>query len=208
VRAVLHRPLYRGEIVWGATKQGSAFGSHVFERQPQERWTVVHDEALRIVDDRLWADAHSRLASSRKVYLRGTNGRLGGKPPSGVTSRYLLSGQMACSACGASLTVRSRRCGRGRWFYFVCSSYDHRGSCVCANGTVLPMEDADIAVLERLEDDILDVDVITGAIDDAVEQLRPSAAETEAKRSTLRDDLQRRCARAAPSAAFGMARRC
>ena len=47
---------------------------------------------MPIVPEELWNAAHERLRRGRDTYLRGTDGRLFGRPGSGVESKYLLPG--------------------------------------------------------------------------------------------------------------------
>jgi site-specific DNA recombinase len=189
VRAILHRPTYRGETVWAKTKKCNRWGQQQLQKRPKSEWLSVSQPELRIVSDELWDATHRRLTASAATYLRSTNGHMWGRPPTGVESKYLLSGFLQCACCGASMTVRTRGRGRQRYFY-VCASYDHRGQTVCANGMPLPMDAADDAVLTKLEDYVLDPDVIEGAILDAVQELRPSRAASEARRMTLKKDLR------------------
>ena len=147
---------------------------------------------LRIVSDDEWAAAHRRLDAAKRVYLRSVkDGHMWGRPPAGIESKYLLSGLMRCSCCGASMTVRSSSYGRRRFFYFICASYDHRGRTVCPNGLPLPMAVADEAILSKLSDFVLDREVVEGAILDAVQELRPSRDTVEAKRTALEAELRR-----------------
>ena len=46
--------------------------------------------------------------------------------------------------------------GRKRLFYYICTSYSHRGHTVCANNVPLPMVAADDAILTELSDYVLD----------------------------------------------------
>jgi hypothetical protein len=90
VRDVLHRELYRGEVVWGRTKKRDLWGlrqSRSFaRRRPQDDWTRVAVPELRILSDEAWEAAHKRLWASRPAYLRATNGQLHGRPVNGVLS--------------------------------------------------------------------------------------------------------------------------
>jgi hypothetical protein len=58
----------------------------------ESEWIRHRDEALRIVPDELWEAAHERIEGARLVYLRGTAGRLWGRPANGQESRYPFTG--------------------------------------------------------------------------------------------------------------------
>jgi hypothetical protein len=74
VRAILTRPLYRGEIVWNQTRKRTPWGVKAQRRCPETECVRVPAPALRIVPEPLWRDAQERLATSRAAYVRGTNG--------------------------------------------------------------------------------------------------------------------------------------
>jgi len=107
------------------------------------QWVRVTVESPRVVPGELWEAAHARLAASRAAYRRGSPGEWKGRPPSGVTSKYLLTGMLQCGSCHASLVVvshdwkRRRRCG------YACYNYHSRGPAVCPNALETPMEETD-----------------------------------------------------------------
>ena len=158
VRAVLYRELYRGEIVWNRTKKRDTWGVKCQRPRPESEWLRVPAPALRIVDEALWDAAHARLAATRQTYLRTQGGRLWGRPPSGLASRYLLTGIARCGICGGGLEVRSRSHGRQRAFFYSCSSFYRRGPEVCPNRYEIPMRTADAAVIEALLSELLTPD--------------------------------------------------
>ena len=87
------------------------------------------------------------------------------------------------------MTVRAS--SHGRQYYYVCSSYDHRGRTVCPNGLRLPMPAADDAILARITDYVLSPEIVEGAVAGALEELRPSRDSMETRRSATRAALQK-----------------
>ena len=187
VRSTLHNNLYRGVFVWNKTKQSDAWGKRKCQARPESDWIRVDVPNLRIVTNEEWNAAHHRIQSAAAVYLRRTNGQVWGRPPSGIESKYLLSGMMACALCGQSMIARSS--SHGRQFYFVCASYDCRGRAVCTNGLRLPMKRAEEAILSKVSDYVLDPDIVEGAIADAILELRPSRDKVDAKRTVLQAEI-------------------
>lgn len=114
VRAILLRETYRGRIVWGRTKGRNEAGERKASRRPDREWLTVPAEHLRIVSDALWTAAHRRMAATAATYLKTPDGQLHGRPPTGIGSRYLLTGLSAC-ACGSGFMAHSRLSGRTRW---------------------------------------------------------------------------------------------
>jgi hypothetical protein len=78
LRAVLHRDLYRGRIVWNQRKKRNEWGQVRVTVRETSDWVAVEAPTLRIVPEALWQAAHARLAGTRAAYLRGTGGHLWG----------------------------------------------------------------------------------------------------------------------------------
>jgi len=168
VSAVVHRPLYRGEIVYNRTQKRDQWGEKRQRSRPQEDVVRIHKEELRIVSDELWHAAHGRLEGSRAAYLRGTQGDTHGRPVTGTDSKYLLTGMASCAECGGGLYVRSRSHGKLRAFFYGCATYHNRGTSVCTNHHEVPMITTDQAVLESLEQYVLHPDVVESAVTEAM----------------------------------------
>jgi site-specific DNA recombinase len=155
VRTVLYRELYRGISIWNRRRQTDAWGQRKCERRPEEEWIRAEVPHLRIVTHEQWADAHRRLSAARQTCFASSNGNRWGRPPTGVQSKYLLTGPLRCACCGASMKVRSGTYGLGQRLFYVCASYNDRGSAICGNGLRLPMTVADDAVLTKLSSDVI-----------------------------------------------------
>jgi len=186
---VLHRDLYRGLIVWNRTKRRDEWGLKKSTPRDPSEWVREMDERLRIVSDALWQAVHERLGRARQAYLRGTEGQVWGRPPSGVESKYLLTGMATCGWCGATLHVRSRSHGRRRAFFYGCTAHHHRGSRVCRNGLELPMVETDEALLTTLEAQLLHPEVVQRAVREAVAHLSAAPAQPPARIEAARAEL-------------------
>jgi site-specific DNA recombinase len=190
VRAVLHRPLYRGEIVWNRTQKRDRWGKKKQSHRPEAAWIRREAPALRIVPEELWRAAHERLDGVRQAYLRGTDGRLWGRPGSGIESKYLLTGLAICGACGRTLHVRTRSHGRKRAAFYGCSAHHLRGTSVCANRLELPMVETNEALLAALEEDLLHPDAIALGLREAVDTITaPSSADGTERCAAIRREI-------------------
>jgi site-specific DNA recombinase len=171
VRTVLFRTLYRGVVTWNRTKKRNAFGQ--VQQRPRDpgEWVQLDVPEWRIISDELGQAAHARLKRARENYLAGTQGQPWGRPVTGTTAKYLLTGIARCGVCGAGLSVRSRAHGSGRSFRYVCATHHYRGRAICPNGLELRQPVADDAVLELLGGDILRPSVVEPAIALALDTL-------------------------------------
>jgi site-specific DNA recombinase len=118
IREVLHRELYLGRVVYGRTtwkrRRDRETGLAKKVKVAASKAPVVReDPTLRIVPDELWAAARERMAATHAVYLRRMGGQLGGKPASGLESRYLLAGFLRCGVCGGNLIISKKTGKRG-----------------------------------------------------------------------------------------------
>jgi site-specific DNA recombinase len=159
VYEVMFRPLYRGEIVWNKTKKRDTWGKSQQRARPEGTWIRRDAPALRIVPEEVWSAAHRRLDDSRTKYLRGTDGRLWGRP-SGNDSKYLLPGFARCAQCNGVMHVRSHDHGRRRAQFYACTSYHKRGRAICSNGLEVSMERIDAAVLGAIAKQVLQPDIV------------------------------------------------
>lgn len=182
VREVLYRPIYRGELVWNKSRKRDTWGQVRQQDRPEAEWLRRPAPELRVVDEALWQAAHIRLAESRALYLRSTNGQVWGHPARGTESKYLLVGLAKCGVCGSGLSVRTRSHGKHRAFYYVCTGYHLRGRHVCSNHYELPMEDTNSAVLTAVGEQVLTPDILQEAIDRAAERLSTWQQDDEAER--------------------------
>jgi site-specific DNA recombinase len=191
VRDVLYRELYRGVSVWNRTQKRDAWGQKRPQRRAEREWIRIEAPDLRMIAEELWQAAHDRLRGSRETYIRATAGRLWGRPSNGIESKYLLTGMAACGRCGGALTARSRSHGRRRGLFYHCLTNVQRGRAVCDNNLVVPLKDADEAVLTTIEDDVLRPEVMAAALHEAVARLTAPHADREAVRERLRGARRR-----------------
>lgn len=123
VRAVLHNPIYRGELVTFKTKKRDRSGDIAPTPRPPEEWVHVQREDLRIVTDEQWEAAHARIQRARASlplvdrFVRGRDGE----------SKYLLAGFARCATCGGTLSVLTRQHGQRRMPFYGCLAYHKRG---------------------------------------------------------------------------------
>ena len=122
------------------------------------------------------------------MYLRGTKGQLYGRPASGVESKYLLSGLAQCATCNGSMYVKSRS-HRKRAYFYGCTSFHLRGSSVCTNSVEVPMDRSDAAVLEAIQNDVMNPDVIAATLRKALARLKPTAKAAQARRAEMERQL-------------------
>lgn len=138
------------------------------------------------MSDEAWAAAHERLTASRDTYLRTNRGTLWGKPANGVESKYLLTGLAQCGVCGGGVYVATRSHGRQRAFFYACATFHRKGHNVCANHLKVIIADADWAVMEAVQDEILDPVVVEAAVRQALATLTQTPDDLETRLQTTR----------------------
>jgi site-specific DNA recombinase len=193
VRDALQSEIYRGVLIWGQTQKRDGWGQRVTRRRARQRppadWIRVERPDLRIVPEPLWEAVQARLRESRAIYLRSSDGHLHGRPVSGIAAKYLLTGMAVCGQCGGALTIRTRAHGTSRLALYQCLTHVTKGPRICANRSAIRQREAESAVLETVQHQLLQPDDILPILEAAVRELQGSDAET--KRQHLEADLAR-----------------
>ena len=177
---VLHRPLYRGEVVWNRTKKRDKWGQARRSDRPEAEWFRMQVPELAIVSTELWKAIQQRLtvrsarftAASLKQRRRD------------IESLYLLPGFARCAVCGGGMGVIKRTHGRHRVAFYGCLAFQKRGETVCANNLVVRMENIDKAVLATIGGDVLKPKVIEAVIAGVKEAMKPAAITRETTKRT------------------------
>jgi site-specific DNA recombinase len=154
-RAVLRRPLHRGEVVWNQSRKRDRWGQHRPHARPEAEWMRTPAPELRVVSEELWTRAHTQL-EGRTAQFTGSGAY--------SESRYLLSGLARCALCGGGFASQSRTHGKQLVKFYACTSHWKRGREVCGNGLVGRMDLIDGEVLATLRDDVLRPSVIERAV--------------------------------------------
>ena len=181
INEILHRSLYRGEIVWNRTRKRNRWGQQDQRARPSAEWMHVSVPDLRVVSEELWSAAHSRLATIKAHLETASGGQSGGRRRD-IDSHYLLPGFARCAVCGGSLGVVSRQHGQQRAHFYACIAYHKRGTAVCGNGLSMRIERVDMAVLSSLAGDVLRPAVVQAVIDGVLEAVSPTVVEEDLDR--------------------------
>jgi hypothetical protein len=94
-----------------------------------------------------------------------------------------------CGQCGGSLTIRTRAHGSRRLPLYGCLTFHTKGPTACANRSAMRQQDAEAAVLETVQHQLLHPDDVLPIIEGAVRELQGNDAET--KRKHLEAELTR-----------------
>jgi Recombinase len=148
VRAVLFRPLYRGEIVWNKTRNCDRWGETRRSDCAQEEWIRVPAPHLRIVSDQEWEAAHAHIAAARCDLSSWHPGTYLWQTAGGCSVEILTDESGAVWHLRQSIAVSTRSHGSERARLYGCSGYLDRGRTVCMNRADVPMAEADSILLE------------------------------------------------------------
>ena len=195
IRAILHRELYRGVVIWNRTQKitrGETGGSADALRPTG---CVSRPLELRIISDDVWNQVRARMAKHGERLPRVASGRLIGRPAAlDGESPYLLHGVHSVRGCGGAIGGTTQFHGTGpssarrRVTFYGCALHRKRGPEVCGNDVVLRQDLVDRVVLGAIRD-ALDERVIHKAVDLALERLHSDKAPDEARRSQCELEL-------------------
>jgi hypothetical protein len=192
VREMVFRELYRGQLIYGKTRWIDKGGTKVKVDVPEAEWTRLDMPALRIIAKELWKAAHARLDRTRATYLRGTRGKLWGRPESGIESRYLLTGFLACSLCQGGMSATWSFGARGqRRAYYRCNTHRVPGIHLCTTDHAISLPGLDEDVLRTFREDVLTPTRLERVIRRAIELHTHAPGETADRRQALLAELRK-----------------
>lgn len=110
IREMLHRSLYRGEIVWNRSQKVVRAGTKKQRKRPESEWLTLPAPELRVVSEELWQRVKARLEARAAIFPR-LGKKLSGRPRFQDESAYLLTGFTSCSICGGPVGTEIRRHG-------------------------------------------------------------------------------------------------
>lgn len=199
VRAVLERPLYRGELVFGRTTK--AYDRELRKvyrhtkrekgqvRRPESEWLRIEVPELRIVDAVVAERADAVRLTRRERYLAAV--AKGGHVPQRSHGRYLLSGGLlVCPTCGGHFEARMAPWQGIKGGVYICSTR-RRKPGVCANTLALPIAETEDAVLSMVEGEMFErrvIDDLLRLVDTGAAELATHLAQ---QRGRLQDEIQR-----------------
>src|SRR5512146_571358 len=94
VREILHRPLYKGEIVYGQLEKIVRGGTKKRRQRNQKDVIRIDAPDLRIISPEIWATVESRLAANKDKSRPAFRD---------AESKYLLTGMARCAHCGGPM---------------------------------------------------------------------------------------------------------
>jgi site-specific DNA recombinase len=167
---ILSNSLYVGTITYNRQKfvKDPATGRRQARPNAPSEWLVTEAPELRIVDPEIWEQVQARRKKLKNLPLPRRN-----RP------RHLLSGLLACGACGASYIVVSHA-------WLGCSAVRNTGTCI--NRRQIQVAEIENRVLSALQRHLLAPEVIAAAIEAyRKERLRLSTERAQNRNSLERD---------------------
>jgi site-specific DNA recombinase len=179
VREILHRPLYRGEIVWNQHQKIVRGGTKKRRERDEKDWIRIDAPDLRIITPALSASVAARLSrtkeKARTTYRDGD-------------SRYLLTGMARCAHCGGPMQIVGQDYHRRKGRFYGCSYYKNRGSSICKNSFLVEQTVLDQIVLKSLQEALTE-EMIKVAVEKALEKHRAGQGAKLDRRTTIEREL-------------------
>jgi site-specific DNA recombinase len=187
IREMLHRSLYRGEIVWNRSQKIVKGGTKKQRKRHESEWLRFEAPELRIIPDDLWQRVKARLGERAALFPRsGSTKQLLGRPRHQDESAYLLVGFVRCGICGGPVGTESRAHGsngsRRLVPHYACLDNRRRGKAICVNGVALRQDLLDREVLSAIAD-ALQPTILERAVEKALAKLAHARAHLARPRS-------------------------
>lgn len=154
---IVRNPRFKGRIVWGALGARYKGGTrHTVDRTD----TVERDDpSLAIVDDATWERAQVDSTAARAAAGRA--------PKRGAPAKYLLVGLAVCDGCDGPIGSARTVYQGGPVAAYCCLRRRDRGGAACAATFCRRAALLDAIVIDWLVGEVLDDDLIAGALADA-----------------------------------------
>jgi site-specific DNA recombinase len=193
IREILHRPLYRGEIVWNEYQKVERGGTKQRQRRTQEQLIRVDAPDLRILSEEVWQQVQKRLKAKQAIYSKSlgqerNRNSLRGPAFRDIESPYLLSGMARCGHCGGPIETLGRDYSRRKGRYYGCAYHRKRGTAICRNSLRLEQDMLDQVVLKALSE-VLDERLLEAAVQRALETLKSGQDERLTRERAVEREL-------------------
>jgi len=194
IREMLHRSLYRGEVVWNRSQKIIRGGTKKQRKRPESEWLTLPAPELRIVSDDLWQRVKAHLDARAALFPRSESTKqLIGRPRHQDESAYLLVGFVRCAACGGPVGTESRAHGsngsRRLIPYYACLDNRRRGNAICGNRVALRQDILDTTILDSIKE-TLDPDILERAVAKAAAKLTRAHSRHASRRTQVQRELQ------------------
>lgn len=179
VREILHRPLYKGEIVWNQLQKFNRGGTKKRRQRDEKDWIRLDAPDLRIIPADLWATVQARLAKMKET---------GRSTFRDQDSKYLLTGMARCAHCGGPMTIIGQDYHRKKGRFYGCSYYKSRGSSICKNSLLVEQEYLDQIVLKSLHEAMTE-EMLRVAVEKALVKHRAGEGAKLDRRTSIEREL-------------------
>ena len=179
VREILHRPLYKGEIVWNQHQKIIRGGTKKRRERDEKDWIRLDAPDLRIVPPDIWDTVQARVSKTK-----GT-GRAAFRDQD---SKYLLTSMARCAHCGGPMTIVGQDYHRRKGRFYGCSYYKTRGASICKNSLLVEQEFLDQIVLKSLHE-VLTEEMVKTAVEKALAKHRAGEGAKLDRRTSIEREL-------------------
>jgi site-specific DNA recombinase len=192
IREMLHRELYRGEVVWNRSQKIIRAGTKKQRKRDESEWIRIEAPDLRVISDDLWQRVKATLDTRAAIFPRGSDRKLLGRPRYKDESSYLLVGFARCSTCGGPIGTDLRGWGspgaRRSVPHYACLDSKRRGKAICINRVALRQDLLDGAILSAIGG-VLDPAVLSQAVEKALARLAKRQQAVIERRTEVEREL-------------------
>ena len=175
IHRILENEKYIGRWIWNRTgnRRDPYSGRRRIVAKPESKWIVREDEGLRIVPQQLWEQVAGVRSQARRVWP-GRNGRKSRKCASGAQQNspyatHLLSGILACHACGGWMSLVSGKQGG----YYGCLA---AAKNACSNRRLVRRQIVEERLIAAVSEQLSSPENISYVLQQVAKQIKKSGA--------------------------------
>jgi site-specific DNA recombinase len=151
---LLNNKIYIGQYIWNRSAwiKDPETGKRRRMKRDSKEWSVKEMEELRIIDQSLWDAVQARHLEirQRSGVLREALNNPNSRSHSG---KFLFSGLLQCSCCGANYTIYSTTS-------YACATNINRGDAACSNRLRAPRKLLEGMLLKVVQQELLSEEAI------------------------------------------------
>jgi len=180
IRYILQNTKYVGDWTWNKYRwiKNRKTGKRKRRLRPEEEWLRSDRPELAIVEIDVWNRVQERFDKNRhSSQVRSPK------------KRYLLSGMMRCSICGANIVILGS--GKGRDPIYGCGTNWNRGKSICPNNARISRSELEDRMLNAIKEQLLSPIVIEYAIKKIKEFAKVSMANYTQEDDKIKDQIRK-----------------
>ena len=176
INSILNNPVYIGTLRFNRTYRRKP-GMKI---KPKQDWVVVENAHEPLIDKETF-----QAVVDSKRHNKAT-------PNYNRNSRFLLTGLVKCTQCGATYMGHSRKNGTGKIYnYYECGTYLQKGKSVC-RGILVQQKALEMSILKEIHSYIHQPEIARQMHDFLIDKFKVDNSQADKIKNEIKTELKRK----------------